>query len=233
MPRRRRAGWCTMYMSGLVGAIPDDPRAGRPICGGGSSCRAKVPAGWPSPARSLYVAEYFSDSRGAWSICEAVRDDVAGPDRPGTPPQLAGRRWGELLFNDATICRQQWQSCASCHPDGRSDVVNWDLLNDGVGNPKNTKSLVLAFQTPPSMAEGVRTTAGEAVRAGLSNILFADRPEAEAVAIDEYLQSLEPVPSPHLVDGQAQPGRRTRASSCSPASGPAAAAAIRRRCTPT
>jgi cytochrome c peroxidase len=47
----------------------------------------------------------------------------------------------ERLFHDATIGHQSWQSCASCHPDGRAGGLNWDLLNDGIGNPKNTKSV--------------------------------------------------------------------------------------------
>jgi len=33
-------------------------------------------------------------------------------------------------------------------------------------------------------------------------IQFAVRPEEDAVAIDEYLKTLQPVPSPHLVDGK-------------------------------
>ena len=78
-------------------------------------------------------------------------------------------------------------------------------MNDGVGNFKNTKSMILAHKTPPSMAEGVRPSAEEAVRAGLSHILFAYRPEDESVAIDEYLKSLQPVPSPHLVDDELSP----------------------------
>ena len=60
---------------------------------------------------------------------------------------------GERLFNDTTLCHQRWQSCASCHPDGRTDGLNWDLLNDGIGNPKNTKSLLLASEKPPEMAQ--------------------------------------------------------------------------------
>jgi cytochrome c peroxidase len=44
-----------------------------------------------------------------------------------------------------------------------------------------------------------------AVRSGLSTILFAQRPEDEAAAIDVYLKSLRPVPSPHLVDGRLSP----------------------------
>jgi mono/diheme cytochrome c family protein len=79
--------------------------------------------------------------------------------------------------------------------------LNWDLLNDGAGNPKNTKSLVLCCQTPPAMSLGVRETAEEAVRSGLRHILFAKRPESEAAAIVDYLRSLEPMPSPRLEKG--------------------------------
>ncbi|MFQ5576179.1 MAG: glycosyltransferase family 39 protein, partial [Anaerolineae bacterium] len=51
--------------------------------------------------------------------------------------------------------------------------------------------------TPPNAEAGVR--------AGITHILFAVRPEEEAAAIDEYLKSLRPVPSPHLVDGNLSP----------------------------
>ena len=112
------------------------------------------------------------------------------------------QRLGERLFHDATISHQGWQSCASCHPDGRADGLNWDLLNDGIGNPKNTKSLLWSHRTPPAMSHGVRGTAEKAVRSGLRNILFALRPEAEASAIDEYLKALRPVPSPDVVGGE-------------------------------
>jgi cytochrome c peroxidase len=114
-------------------------------------------------------------------------------------------RRGELNFNDASLCFQGWQSCASCHPDGRVDGLNWDLLNDGLGNPKNTKNMLLTHRTPPAMSLGVRETAETAVRAGIRNIQFAIRPEADAVAIDEYLKSLQPEPSPRLVKGKLSP----------------------------
>jgi YVTN family beta-propeller protein len=214
-----------MYMSALVGAVPDDPRQGDHL-----RRRVKLlgkgPRGLAVAGSTLYVTEYFSDAVGVIDL-QAFRDDLAGQITLGPEPLLVGRRWGEFLFQDATVCRQQWQSCSSCHPDGRADVVNWDLMNDGVGNPKNTKSLVLAFETPPAMSEGVRMTAGEAVRAGLSGILFADRPEGEAAAIDAYIKSLQPVPSPHLVDGRLSPaaergkqlfhGERVGCSRCHPA----------------
>jgi len=102
-----------------------------------------------------------------------------------------------------------WQSCASCHPnDARVDGLNWDLLNDGIGNPKNTRSLLLAHQTPPVMALGVRPNAEAAVRAGLQFILFTDQPESVAAGIDDYLKSLQPAPSPWLVKGRLSPSAK-------------------------
>ncbi len=149
-----------------------------------------------------YVAEYFTDTLTVVDISDTSKfrttSIALGPKQPMTT-----ERWGELLFNDASLCFQGWQSCASCHPsDARVDALNWDLLNDGLGNPKNTKSLLLAHETPPSMISGVRGNAEQAVRAGIRHIQFAVRPEEEAVAIDTYLKSLEPVPSPYLEDGQ-------------------------------
>jgi cytochrome c peroxidase len=49
------------------------------------------------------------------------------------------------------------------------------------------------------MSMGVRETAEMAVRAGIEHILFTRQPEAVARAIDAYLKSLKPVPSPFLV----------------------------------
>jgi len=171
----------------------------------------KGPRGLAAVGSEIYVAEYFSDT------VAAVDPREAGAASPrtiplGPVPRLTQERRGELLFNDATICYQQWQSCASCHPDGRVDGLNWDLMNDGQGNPKNTRSMLLSHRTPPAMAEGVRMSAETAVRAGISHILFAERPEQEAADIDAYLKSLRPTPSPHLVHGRPSPaaerGRR-------------------------
>ena len=100
------------------------------------------------------------------------------------------------------MCFQGWLSCATCHPGGRADGLNWDLLNDGMGNPKNTKSLVLSHQTPPAMATGVRDTAETAVRAGMHHIQFVKRLPEDAKALDAYLKSLRPMPSPYRVGGK-------------------------------
>ena len=76
------------------------------------------------------------------------------------------------------------------------DRLNWDLMNDGIGNPKNTKSLLFSLQTPPVMAIGIRADVETGVRAGFKFIQFFDVYEEDAQAVDDYLKSLEPVPSP-------------------------------------
>lgn len=110
---------------------------------------------------------------------------------------------GEKYFNDAEYCFQNWQSCNGCHPgDGRMDAMNWDLMNDGIGNSKNCKSLLLSHVTPPAMISGIRASSYVAVRTGYKYIQFTDLPEEFATCVDEYLLSLKPVPSPYLIDGE-------------------------------
>ena len=162
----------------------------------------KGPRGIVAAGGKVFTAMYFSDR-----IVQVDVEKTSGASRPiaiplGPAPKMTVVRQGDLFFHDATLCFQHWQSCASCHPDARSDALNWDLLNDGFGNPKNSKSMVYAHRAPPAMSEGIRETAETAVRAGFRGILFASRPESEAQAVDEYLKSLEPVPSPKLVNGR-------------------------------
>lgn len=158
------------------------------------------PHGVQAVDKKAYVTEYFSDSLGVVNLDpEVVHRPTSlplGPAREATPERV-----GERNFNDATMCFQHWQSCASCHPDGRADALNWDLLNDGMGNPKQTKSLLLATRTPPVMVTGVRDTAETAVRTGMRFIQFSVRPEEDLKPIDAYLRAMAPVPSPYLEDG--------------------------------
>jgi YVTN family beta-propeller protein len=172
--------------------------------------RIKLPSGDLGPrsvvvcSNVVYVANYFSDTLSRIDLSAPVPKVQSIPLGPRQP--MSAVRKGELYFHDARICYDGWQSCSSCHPgEGRVDGFNWDLLNDGIGNPKNTKSLLLAHKTPPAMSLGVRGTAEAAVRAGIEHILFAQPSEEIASAIDEYLKSLKPVPSPYLINGDLSP----------------------------
>lgn len=148
----------------------------------------------------IYAALYYSDS-----VNTVLRSDNGWdvtPYKLSADAAMSEVRRGGMYFNDAQLCFQNWQSCASCHPDGRADGLNWDLLNDGIGNPKNTKSLLLSHATPPVMALGVRADAETAVRAGITHIQFTEKPDDVARAIDTYLKAMTPVKSPYLENGR-------------------------------
>ncbi len=144
---------------------------------------------------------------------------------PARQPDLVRR--GEIAFHDGTLCFQQWLSCTTCHPNGRVDGLNWDLLNDGMGNPKNTKSMVLSYKTPPAMSRGVRASMEVAAMAGFRHILFRQPEPDEVKAVYAYLQALKPGVSPYRApDGgltaQAKRGKaifddpKTRCAECHP-----------------
>lgn len=163
------------------------------------STGGKGPRSVVATKEMAYTANYFTGELVGVNLATGEQSvhPVEGTALVATP---AGK--GEMYFHDASICFQQWQSCASCHPnDARMDGLNWDLMNDGMGNPKNTKTLVLAHQTPPCMITGIRKDAETAVRSGIKYIQFAQVDESVSEAIDTYLKSLKPLPSPHLVDG--------------------------------
>jgi len=165
---------------------------------------ANGPRGLAVVGSKAYAATYFSDSLAVVDL-ERKHGKVVSTIALGPKPQLTAERRGEMYFNDATLCFQHWHSCASCHPGARVDALNWDLMNDGLGNPKNARSMLLAHKTPPAMRSGIRAKAEAAVRSGIAYILFSVRPEEDAAAIDGYLKSLKPVESPYLVEGKLSP----------------------------
>lgn len=157
----------------------------------------------------VYIPTYFSDTL---NIVDLSDNSVSFFALNSARSETLAQR-GEKAFNDATHCFQNWQSCNGCHPgDGRTDGMNWDLQNDGIGNSKNCKSLLFSIQTAPSMISGIRATAELANRKGFNFIQFAEIDEDLAKAVDEYTKTLQPVPSPYLVDGklseQAERGRK-------------------------
>ena len=149
----------------------------------------------------VWVGNYFTDSLSVVDLSAGHR--VAESVSLGPVRAMTTVRRGEFLFNDAGICFQGWQSCSSCHSqDARVDGLNWDNLNDGVGNPKSSKSLLFGHRTPPAMWLGVRSNAYMSVRTGIRNSLFTVQPPDVPLAMDAYMESLQPTPSPALVDGQ-------------------------------
>lgn len=177
--------------------------------------QGKGPRSVVAMGNRIYTANYYTS--------ELVSMDASGKDVRklvlGAPLTLTQEGKGDMYFHDATLSFQSWQSCATCHPnDARIDGLNWDLLNDGMGNPKNTKTLMLSHQTAPCMATGIRKDAETAVRSGVKYILFGEAEEEVYEAMDAYLKSLKPLPSPYLVNSKlsdkAQKGKQIFQESC-------------------
>ena len=178
-----------------------------------------------SPADgAVWVANGFSDTV---SVLDAGTGRVAGVVPLGPARPMTQERRGEFLFASALHCFQNWLSCASCHPDTRADGVNWDLMNDGLTNPKNAKSLIGSWQTPPAMSLGVRASMEVAVEKGFLFIQFHDVSKADKDAVSAYLRSVPFIPSPFhrrpdgSLDERARRGekvfRKAGCDSCHPA----------------
>ncbi len=147
----------------------------------------------------LIIPTYFADVLNVMDI--HTFDLTAVNLNPGRAESKEQK--GEKYYNDASHCFQNWQSCNGCHPgDARMDGMNWDLMNDGVGNSKNCKSMLFSHVTPPSMISGIRATAEMAVDKGFRLIQFYEPDEELLDCVNAYLKSLTPVPSPYLVDGE-------------------------------
>lgn len=163
-------------------------------------CRTRIPLSGKG-ARAIdvegnaaYIGQYFTGDIEKLDLATSTVTNIHFVDQPENDQV----RTGEILFADANKCYQKWESCLSCHPDGLADGLNWDNINDGLGNPKSAKSMLYAHRTPPSMSTGIRDSAETAVRAGMKYIQFNVLSEEELVCIDEYLKSLQPEQSPYL-----------------------------------
>ncbi len=195
----------TVNLTGMLTLLEEKPQAGTEdlaaLSRRGLVERLTLPGNGPrgidvSPdGTTLAIAMYFS---GSVVLVDAEEMKVrAVVELPGGPA-LDAERLGERIFHDALYCKQNWLSCATCHSDGRVDGLNWDLLNDGLGNPKNARSLLWSDRTPPVMSRAVRASMTVASAAGFRHIAFQRIEESDLEAVRAYLRSLEPVPSPYL-----------------------------------
>ncbi len=162
----------------------------------------RVPSGGLGPRsitldegrNELWVAHYFSDAVAVLdATCGIIKATIPLQD----PVEMTLWRQGELLSCDARMCYQNWFSCVSCHQeDGTVDGLNWDLANDGLGNPKNAKDLINGHDTAPAMWGAVRANLFDGIAGGQRFEGFvADR--ARQDALEAYFGAPEVVPNPH------------------------------------
>jgi len=142
----------------------------------------------------VLVANFFSDNV---TVLDAKTGALKATIPLGPVQEMTEWRKGELMANDGRITYQSWISCTSCHQeDTSSDGLNWDLANDGLGNPKNNKSLQDAHDTPPAMWSGVRADLADGVGAGERFQGFVPMAHVQG-PITEYLTHPDRAPSPY------------------------------------
>ncbi len=145
---------------------------------------------------NLFVANYFS---GSIAVLDASTGSLQGNISLGAQPEPDAVRLGAIIFHDATHAFQRWHSCASCHAnEGRIDGLRWDFLGDGIGNPKDTLSLLHFDKTEPMNRRATMQSAHACARNGLQSTNMIVPTDKEVEDLFAYLISLRPVPSPHL-----------------------------------
>jgi DNA-binding beta-propeller fold protein YncE len=182
-----------------------------PVAGKGPRCLAII-------GHRAYTIGYFGDTTGNDHIEIFDLAPGKGATRQvgtislGRAHYMNATRKGEHAFSDGTLCHEAWQSCFSCHPFARADGLNWILSNEIGSSPKNAKSMLYSWWTPPTQWTGKRASADVSVRMGFKNSLLLVPTHASVSYIDTFLMRIKPVPSPFLVKGyfspQAENGRR-------------------------
>jgi len=150
--------------------------------------------------KTLLVANYYT---GSVAVIDTAANKPVGEIALGPQPPADPARRGASIFHDATYAFQHWHSCASCHPnDGRVDGLRWDFMRDGIGNAKDTISLLYMHQTSPHNRRATRPDPRECVRTGVlgSHMIVPEAADVDAVLA--YLVSLKPEPSPYLENGK-------------------------------
>ncbi|WP_419194204.1 beta-propeller fold lactonase family protein [Novipirellula herctigrandis] len=146
----------------------------------------------------VIVANYFS---GSVAVIDTNTGELLSTIMLGDAVEPDLVRQGEIAFHDARLAFQQWLSCASCHPnDGRTDALRWDFMRDGIGNAKDTPSLILVRETPPLNRRATRKTVRECARTGVMVSHRIMPTSAEVDGLTAYLNSLEPESNPNLTE---------------------------------
>jgi YVTN family beta-propeller protein len=143
----------------------------------------------------LFVANYFSGTVG---VLETATGKELAVIPLGPQPDPDAARRGEIYFHDATRCFQRWHSCASCHPNARTDGLPWDFMRDGIGNGKDVISLVGIEHTSPHNRRATRPDPRECMRTGVigSHLIVPEPSDVDDLVA--YAQSLQPEPNPNV-----------------------------------
>ncbi len=166
----------------------------------------KCPRALAIVGSSVFTAGYFDDANAIMEVfeieTESTRIKPLKTYTIGEPRVQTSQRRGEALFYDASLCFQKWQTCNSCHTLTRSDGLNWILGGGAITAPKNTKSMLHSWWTPPNNWSGRRKDTHTSISFSIELELFrTPLPEMEN-PLDTFIMNIKPVASPHLDKGR-------------------------------
>jgi DNA-binding beta-propeller fold protein YncE len=136
----------------------------------------------------LVAANYLGDSL---TVMDAEKMRVLRHIPLGGAAPDAARR-GEILFNSNKMTFHGQFTCASCHPNGGADGLDWDLSRDGIGNPMNTRSLLGVKDTAPYGWLGNSLNLADRVSGTLRTLHHHEPQGTEVADIVAYLKALPP-----------------------------------------
>jgi cytochrome c peroxidase len=137
---------------------------------------------------TLVVSNTLADSL---TVIDARTFEVRRHIALGTAEVDAARR-GERLFHSNRLTFQGQFTCASCHPHGGSDGLNWDLSRDGIGNFLNTRSLRGIADTAPYGWHGTSATLPDRIAGTLRQVHRVEPTSTEVDDLAAYLRTLPP-----------------------------------------
>ncbi|SIN78121.1 40-residue YVTN family beta-propeller repeat-containing protein [Singulisphaera sp. GP187] len=147
--------------------------------------------------KTLYVANYLDDSI---QVVDAVSAKLTHTIPLGGPKELSLVRRGEILFHAAERSFNQWYSCSTCHPDGHTNGLDFDTLNDGrqdlstahLRSRKKVPTLRRVSETGPWTWHGWQKSLEDATIESFTKSMQGPRPaDDEVKALVAYLNTLE------------------------------------------
>jgi YVTN family beta-propeller protein len=165
--------------------------------------------------RTLYVANYLAD---AVQVIDAESATVTGTIALGGPKEPSLERLGEAIFHDANRSFNHWYSCNTCHPDGHTNGLDFDTLNDGrqdlsVAHKRSRKKVLTlrrVVHTTPWTWHGWQTGLDDATVESFTKSMQGSRPSADDVkALVAYLGTLDYPKNPYREpDGSLSPAAK-------------------------
>jgi len=156
----------------------------------------------------VYVADTLDDTVSVIDVNKQERTRVIDL---GGPKEITLERMGERIFHSAAFTFGQQFSCHSCHPDGGSDGITYDIEPDGLGfNPVDNRTLRGILDTAPFKWEGTNPSLRRQCGPRLAVFFTRIDPftQKQAEALDRYICTIPRSPNRYRKENVFTPAQR-------------------------